>query len=119
MRKSKMPETSIEALKSLDAESVKNIYKRIAWALSKLGEGTWEDISRKLKEKDSKIWRRLSEMQRLNMVSRTDNRKVLSSGRKGYTWKLTPDQALTIQDYSRNIQAIANSNNQPQMNKLF
>jgi len=119
MRKSKMPETSVEALKSLDAESIRNIYKRISWALSKLGEGTWEDISRKLKEKDSKIWRRLSEMQRLNMVSRTDNKKVLSSGRKGYTWKLTPDQALTIQDYSRNIQAIANSNPQPKPNTLF
>ena len=114
-----MPETSIEALKSIDAESIRDIYKRISWALSKLGEGTWEDISHKLKEKDSKIWRRLSEMQRLNMVYRTDNKKVLSSGRKGYTWRLTLEQALTVQDYSRNIQAIAKSNSQPNPNTLF
>lgn len=119
MRKSKTPDTSLDAYKSLNPDDIRSIYARIKWALSNIGEGTWEDIGKILNEKDSKIWRRLSEMERLEIIYRTENKKVLSSGRKGYTWKLTARHAPTIQDHSRNIQAITNSKPKPQTNTLF
>lgn len=101
------PDTSLAAYHSLDAGKLLEIYARIKWALSQIGEGTWEDIGLILKEKDSKIWRRLSEMERLEIIYRTENKKILSSGRKGYTWRLTPMHAPTIIDHSRNIQSIS------------
>lgn len=107
MAKKQIPDTSVEAWHSLDAGKLLEIYARIKWALSQIGEGTWEDIGRVLKEKDSKIWRRLSEMERLEIIYRTENKKVLSSGRKGYTWKLTAMHSPTIQDHSRKIQDIS------------
>lgn len=112
MSKRKIPETSREASDSLDPVKIRDIYQRILWALSQIGEGTWEDISLILKERDSKIWRRLSEMQRLDMIYRTQNKKLLSSGCKGYTWKATFKSTPTVQDHSRNIQSISKSANQ-------
>lgn len=107
MAKRKNPDTSLDAYKSLNAGKLLEIYARIKWALSQIGEGTWEDIGHILKEKDSKIWRRLSEMERLEIIYRTENKKVLSSGRKGYTWRLTPLHTPTVIDHSRKIQDIS------------
>lgn len=102
----RLPETSLEAYNSLDPSSLREIYQRIIWALSQIGEGTWEDIARCLKERDSKIWRRLNELQKMDLIYRTENKKVLSSGCKGFTWRLTLKGSPTVSDYSRNIQKI-------------
>lgn len=102
----KIPDTSIEAFYSLDPEKIREIHKRILWALSQIKEGSFEDIAYALKEKESKIWRRLKEMSDMNLIYRTENKKVLSSGRKGYTWKATLQGQPTVQDHSRNIQSI-------------
>jgi predicted transcriptional regulator len=107
MAKRKQPETSLEAYQSLDSENVRDIYKRILWALNQIGEGSYEDISRVLKEKESRIWKRLKEMSDMNLIYRTENKKVLSSGRKGYTYKPTLKGSPTIQDYSRKIESIS------------
>lgn len=106
MTKRKNTDTSIEAYRSLDPNNLADIYSRILWALSQITEGTWEDISIALKEKDSRIWRRLNEMQKMDLIYRTEHKKVLSSGRKGFTWKATLKGSPTLQDHSRNIQAI-------------
>lgn len=119
MRKSNVPTTSKEAYGSLDAGKLLKIYARIKWALSQIGEGTWEDIGRVLKEKDSKIWRRLSEMERLEIIYRTENKRVLSSGRKGYTWKLTPLHTSTVQYHSRKIQDISKQAKEYKTQTLF
>lgn len=119
MSKKKLPDTSIDAFRSLDVNDIRQIYARIKWALSNIGEGTWEDIGRVLNEKDSKIWRRLSEMERLEIIYRTENKKVLSSGRKGYTWKLTPLHAPSVQDHSRNISKISEEVKQYKTQTLF
>jgi len=116
MRKSNVPATSKEAYHSLDPEKIRDIYKRILWALSQIGEGTWEDISRCLKERDSKIWRRLSEMQRMDLIYRTENKKMLSSGCRGYTWKATLKGSPTVIDHTRNIESITKSVTAKQQN---
>lgn len=107
MRKSNVPETSKEAYKSLDPDQIRDIYKRILWALSQIGEGTYEMIAISLKERESRIWKRLNEMQKMGLIYRTENKKALSSGSMGFTWKRTLEQTETIQDYSRKIQDIS------------
>ena len=103
----KQIDTSKEAFQSLDPDKLRDIYKRILWALSQINEGSYEDIALALKEKESRVWRRLKEMADMNLIYRTENKKVLSSGCKGYTWKATLQGSPTIQDHSRKIQSIS------------
>lgn len=132
MKKTKIPETSLEAYKSLDPTRLRDTYKKIILALSELGSGTFEDIAKKMKVDKSVVWKRLSELERANILYRPGTKKTLKSGRSGYIWlilsldgvsAIIEDAKLkstqTIQDHSRNIQAIANSKPQPQLNKLF
>lgn len=107
MSKKQIVDTSREAYESLNPESIRDIYKRILWALSQIGEGTWEDLAIVLKEKESRIWRRLKEMADMNLIYRTENKKLLSSGRRGYTWRKTLQTTPTIIDHSRKIQDIS------------
>lgn len=132
MRKSKPPQTSIDAYRSLDPAKLSDTYKKIILALTELGSGTFEDIAKKMKVDKSVVWKRLSELERANVLYRPGTKKTLKSGRSGYVWMiLSLDEVSsiveeaklkstqTIQEHSRNIQAIANSNQQPKPNQLF
>jgi len=45
----KMPETSIDAYRSLDPRELNETYRQILHALDEIGEGTFEDIAAFLK----------------------------------------------------------------------
>lgn len=108
------PETSNEAWRSITNEQLNDTYKKIIFALNNIGEGTFEDIASFLKVDKTKIWKRMSELQRMEIVYRPGNKKVLKSGRNGYTWMLcgkgikkvaterTP-KGNTVSDFSKNI----------------
>lgn len=128
MRKSNPPQTSIDAYRSLDPVKLTDTYKKIIIALVELGSGTFEDIAKKMKVDKSVVWKRLSELERANILYRPGTNKTLKSGRSGFVWMILNLESLssvveedklkstqTIQDHSRNIQAISNS----QINKLF
>ena len=112
------PETSREAYKSLDPNKLNQTYRDILFALSKLGEGTYEDVSCFLKCNPSKVWKRLSELHKAELIYRPGNKRLLRSGRNGFTWMLsssitpktqTSERALkgkTISDYSKSISYI-------------
>lgn len=131
MSKSKIQETSMEAYRSLDPTKLRDTYKRVILALSELGSGTFEDIAKKMKVDKSVVWKRLSELERANILYRPGTKKTLKSGRSGFVWMVLSLDGIsslieevklkstpTIQDHSRNIQAIAES--KPiQVNKLF
>lgn len=132
MSKIKLPETSLEAYRSLDPVKLSDTYKKIVLALSELGSGTFEDISKKMKVDKSVVWKRLSELERANIIYRPGTKKTLKSGRSGFVWMILSLDSIsslieeaklkstqTVQDHSRNIQAIANSNPQHKVNKLF
>ena len=87
----KLPETSLEAYRSLEPDKMQQIYKDIVSALSVIGEGTFEDISAWLRIDKSRVWKRLSEMQKLGMIYNTGRKKLLKSNRNGFTWMLTTD----------------------------
>jgi predicted transcriptional regulator len=131
MRKSNPPQTSIDAYKSLDRAKLSDTYKKIVLALAELGSGTFEDIAKKMKVDKSVVWKRLSELERANILYRPGTKKTLKSGKLGFVWmilsldiisSLIEESKLkstqTIQDHSRNIQSIAKST-PVQINKLF
>lgn len=114
MVKNPMPQTSLDAFASLDPNSVKYVHERIKQALVMIGEGSYEDIACYLKMDPSRVWKRLHELGKAGVIFRPGNRKVLSSGRTGYTWKLaeghTPEKVTesilpgkSISDYSKQL----------------
>jgi len=88
MSERKNPETSLEAYRSLDIQQLNETYRLILGALGELGEGTFEDIAAKMKVDKSRVWKRMSELERMELVYRPGNKRLLKSGRNGYTWML-------------------------------
>jgi hypothetical protein len=113
MSNRKVNENSSAAFRSLDPSQLSKTYADIMFALKNMPDGgTWEQIAKVLKEKESRIWKRLNELGANNLIHR-DGRRVLSSGRFGSIWKIGPpgtepttEKALpgkSVVDYSREI----------------
>ena len=122
MSKRKNPSTSIDAYKSLDPASIRQIYKDILWTLGQMpGGATYEELATAMKIKESRVWKRLGEMESMGLIHR-NGRKTLSSGRAGSIWKVLkkgarivmPDKippGKTVQDFSRAIHQVGLSSN--------
>lgn len=122
-------ETSIDAYKSLDISQLNEIYRQIIQSLGIIGEGSFEDIASHIHVEKSRVWRRMNELEKMGVVYRPGNKRVLKSGRQGYTWMLTngatpktvnAEKALkgdSIADISRNMAKI--SNNVPVQADMF
>jgi hypothetical protein len=124
MHKRKLPETSLEARRSLDPEKIAKMYLRIVEALNAIGSGTYEDIAAHLKEQPVRIWKRMSECNRLGLAHRTGDRKLMKSNRQGFVWAPGPStetvqreqkvmKGPSVVDHSRKIQEIQKSISQP------
>jgi predicted transcriptional regulator len=81
-------QTSLDAYHSLEPKQLTEIYGKILMALSVINEGTFEDIAAYLKIDKSRVWKRLSELASMQLIYRTQNRRMLKSGRSGFTWRL-------------------------------
>lgn len=115
MSKAKYPSTSKEAYQSLDPAQIRDIYVQIKWALGQIGSGHFEDIAAALKLPKERVWRRLKEMEDLQIIYRPGTKKRLSTGRNGMVWQLcnperqnekVTEKALagkSISDYSKSI----------------
>ena len=99
----KQPETSLEAYRSLEPNKIQQIYKDIMGALSVIGEGSFEDISAHLKIDKSRVWKRLGEMQKLGMIYRPGNKRMLKSGRNGFTWMLSNEHTPKTDKQEANV----------------
>lgn len=118
MTKKQIPQTSKDAYSSLRPEDMAEVYRLILWSLTQLKEGSMEDIARACRMPKERIWKRLSELAANGLIYRPGNTKVLSSGRKGFTWRLvegsTPPEKVTekvmdgptVADISRKIQQL-------------
>jgi predicted transcriptional regulator len=128
MRKRKVPETSIEAWRSIDPAQLAQIYRGILYALGIMHRATFEEIAAHMKVDKSRVWKRMSELERMKLVYRPGSKKLLKSGRQGYEWSLTSQvtpktdselKALkgkpTIQDHSRAIESISKQATQLKM----
>lgn len=89
MSKRKVPETSIEAHDSLSPEYLNDTYRVITKSLSEIGKGTVEDIAAHAKMDKHAVWKRMSELLKMEVIYRTEEKKVLKSGRKGFVWMLS------------------------------
>lgn len=119
-KKNKVPDTSVEAYKSLNPAKLAKTYRGIILALTKISSGHFEDIAYQMKVEPDVVWKRLSELNKAGIIRRSGYKKILKSGRMGYMWELTTKgmpktdkdmKALkdkpTISDYSRNIETIS------------
>lgn len=116
-----IPETSKAAFDSLDPTKIAEIHRKILWALSQLGDATFEDVAAFLHIEKGRIWRRLSELHKQGLIYRPGIKKALRSGRAAFCWQLTDaslpktttqEKALkgpSVSEYSRKINAIAKS----------
>lgn len=85
------PETSKEAFRSLTAKELSDTHKSIVSALSVLGEATTEEVAAYLREPHAKIWKRFSELAKNEVIHRPGHKRLLKSGRNGYTWMLSTE----------------------------
>jgi hypothetical protein len=119
-----IPETSKDALRSLEPDSIRAMYRKIAAALQVLGPSTFEEVATYLNEKPERIWKRLDEARKIGLCHRPGEKKKMSSGRFGFLWKAGdgPDvvdqksklsETKTIADHSRAIKKLAQPINQP------
>ena len=91
----KNPTTSIDAYKSLRIEDLNDTYREILVALGEIGKGTFEDIAAHMKCNKDKVWKRLSELQRMELIYRPGTKKMLKSGKMGYEWMRTNGEPKT------------------------
>lgn len=89
MPERKIVETSLEAWRSLTNEEISNTHAQILEALNVLGKGTFEDVAVYCKCSRDKIWKRMSELHRMELIYRNGEKKKLKSGRNGYVWMAT------------------------------
>ena len=104
--------TSNDAFKSLEPEQVREIYQKIIEALKVLGTASTEKIAEYTTIPHPRIHKRVSEMERLEMIFRPGNRVATKSGRTAFVWCLcnqpkvqkTSEKALSgksVSDYSK------------------
>jgi hypothetical protein len=112
--KRKNPSTSSEAFYSLDPEQLVGLRKLIFKSLVEIGVGHYEDISLKAGIEPAQCWKRLSELEKFQMIHRTGERKMLSSKRMGFVWApgASPEpvqkkervmKGKTVAEYSKSI----------------
>jgi len=129
MKKKKLPETSVEAWRSIDPTQLAQIYRGILYALGIMNKATFEEIAAHMKVDKSRVWKRMSELERMKLVHRPGSKKLLRSGRMGYEWALTSQvmpktdkevndlkNTSTVQDYSRKIESISKTITAQQQN---
>jgi predicted transcriptional regulator len=93
----KIIETSQEAYHSLDAKQLNERYCKIISALNSLGEATTQEVAAFLKVPHETIWKRFSELASMQMIYRPGNKRLMKSGRNGFTWMLCNPQKVEKQ----------------------
>lgn len=85
----KLPITSIEAYDSVSYEMLSNHHKLIISALNFLGKATYEEIAGYLNWDDkNRAARRLSELERNQIIYKPGEKRLTKNGRKAYVYSL-------------------------------
>lgn len=119
MAKRKIIETSQEAYKSLQPDQIREIYSKVIEALKVLGMASTEQISEYTTIPHPRIHKRVSEMEKLEMIYRPGIKVPTKAGRSAYQWTLRnnqpiverkPEKALPgkpVHEYAKSINNIA------------
>lgn len=114
MRNSNVPETSKEAYRKLDPARVAGTYLKIINALKVITEGNYEAIALAAGIAPEKVWKRLSELQRSEIIYKPGNTVVTKNGSNSYVYRLCGEQPVksqvekalpgkSISDYSKEL----------------
>ena len=82
-----MNQNSIDAHQSTKP-SKESIYIKIKSALKVIEKGTFREIATECKLQPDQVWKRLSEMERLNIISNVSDKRCEISGRSCSVWTL-------------------------------
>ena len=82
-----MNQNSIDAHESIKP-SKENLHAKIKAALKVIEKGTFREIAKQANLQDMQVWKRLSEMERMNIISNVSDKKCAVSGRKCSVWIL-------------------------------
>jgi len=113
------PQTSNDAYRSLRASEVRETYRQILESLDVLGKATFEDLAAHMKCSRDKVWKRLSELERLELIYKPGTKKTLKSGRQGYEWMKTHPkrtEAEGIHEFANSLIEIATKQSHVQKN---
>lgn len=82
-----MNQNSIDAHKSIKPDKP-TLYKKIREALEVIGNGTFRQIAKQANLQDMQVWKRLSEMERLGIISNVADRVCPVSNRSCSVWQI-------------------------------
>ena len=68
--------------------SKESLYIKIKTALKVIEKGTFREIAKQANLQDMQVWKRLSEMERMNIISNVSDKRCAVSGRKCSVWIL-------------------------------
>ena len=88
MSKTKMPQTSIDAYKGLDLNSVKAVHEKILGALNVLVSASSEQIAEYTTLPHARVHKRMKELQDKGLIFRPGGRVKTKSGATAYVWQL-------------------------------
>lgn len=115
MKKKNLPETSKEAHARVTPEMLSAHHSKIIKALERLGTATYEEMANYTGMDRHAIGRRLSELERMEIVYKPGEKRLTKSGRNAYLYTLkiagqivtrNIEKTLpgkTISDYSKKI----------------
>ena len=83
-----MNQNSIDAHESIKP-SKENLHTKIKSALKVIEKGTFREIAKQANLQDMQVWKRLSEMERMNIISNVSDKICAVSGRRVSVWTLT------------------------------
>jgi predicted transcriptional regulator len=90
MGKRNLPSTSLDAYKKAVPEMLSEHYSKIISGLRKLKAATYEEIAAHLTLDKAQVGRRLSELERLEIIHKPGVKKPTRSGRSAYVYQLVP-----------------------------
>lgn len=82
-----MNNNSIQAHESIKPDKP-TLYKKIREALEVIGNGTFRQIAKQANLEDMQVWKRLSEMERLGIISNVADRVCTVSNRSCSVWQI-------------------------------
>lgn len=118
-RERKNPKTSLDAYKSLSVEQINSHFAKIIEGLKVLGTATAEKLADHLTMQHVQVTRRLSEMERLEIIYKPGTKSKTKTGRDAFNWCLRKAgqiiehpktekvmEGKTVQDFSRDLMPI-------------
>lgn len=120
MGKRKNPETSLEAYRALDPIKVSQTMIKISDALKVIGEGNFEDIAAAAGMPEPKVWKRLIDCVRGELIHATGETKPTVHGNKSNIFAPGPSpervkrkervlKGKTISDFSKALNQVKQS----------